>query len=486
MSLDNFNKNLEDFLNTIVTNYPEQKEQIDTVYTFPLKGTTYVDDFIKHIDGKGLFISTKNEIIFSKNTVILKGIDFNYIWNDEKLTNENRENIWKYFFTLYIYAFEYVKNTDSRTFFEEYQSSEKSISDYDEITQNFLNIIESLTNQISDEDIENLILEGDEDNETEEEGGLFKLPEMMNGPIGDLIKDISSDLDLSKLKLKDPMKIIQNFTSGNMENDESGIMDFISDVKSKLDTKLKSGAFNEKELFSSAKETIEKISKSQTGSGPQEKLLQNMFSHLSSKFNELESMVQHAKTEKPQEVVAPPTEESEEDLMNSIMETMKIDQSGESEEAGKSEEAVNSDEVVNSGKVVNSGEVVGGETEKSEEAGNQNVALDKSKLAEMEQSMSDTLNKTMSQLFGSGSQGKKMKKMMKNMSQNMMNGMGNFDGDMSNLLSGLQNSGGDKKQNKQIKNLDHKNRLNKRRLRLRKKLEAKKKLLAKELQKETQ
>ena len=41
-------------------------------------------------------ISNKNEIIFSKGLVVVKDIDFNYIWNHKNMTRINKDIIWKY------------------------------------------------------------------------------------------------------------------------------------------------------------------------------------------------------------------------------------------------------------------------------------------------------------------------------------------------------------------------------------------------------
>ena len=75
--------------------------------------------FLKTSTTIGNDISTKNEIIFSKDSVVLPCIDFHIIWNDPDLTDEQRENVWKYLHTLYILAFEHSKQQDFKTIIKE-------------------------------------------------------------------------------------------------------------------------------------------------------------------------------------------------------------------------------------------------------------------------------------------------------------------------------------------------------------------------------
>ena len=103
--------NLKQFIEIIKTNYPSQAEDIDSYYSFENSTDRYLNEFIENCKTIGNDISTKNEIIFSKGTIVLQNIDFNTIWNDEQLTDEQRENIWKYLQTLYVFAYEYIKES---------------------------------------------------------------------------------------------------------------------------------------------------------------------------------------------------------------------------------------------------------------------------------------------------------------------------------------------------------------------------------------
>ena len=82
--MDKFNDNLEQFVSVIKKNYPLQVNAIDNYYSFDNPGTKYLDIFLKTSTTIGDDISTKNEIIFSKDSIVLPCIDFNTIWKKWK------------------------------------------------------------------------------------------------------------------------------------------------------------------------------------------------------------------------------------------------------------------------------------------------------------------------------------------------------------------------------------------------------------------
>ena len=49
-SIENFNKTLEQLLNTIIENYPSQKQAIESCYNFPITNTndTYIKSFVEN------------------------------------------------------------------------------------------------------------------------------------------------------------------------------------------------------------------------------------------------------------------------------------------------------------------------------------------------------------------------------------------------------------------------------------------------------
>merc|ERR1712187_967407 len=101
-AVTNFNKTLDQLLNTIRSDWNEYitSDNLES-------GDTEIKNFLKHSKNKEHEISTKNEIIFSKDEILIKNIDFYNLWSDPLLNDENRNIIWNYIHTLYIYSYEY-------------------------------------------------------------------------------------------------------------------------------------------------------------------------------------------------------------------------------------------------------------------------------------------------------------------------------------------------------------------------------------------
>ena len=62
LHLNNFNKNLQQFIANIISNYPSMDKDINNIYKFPTEDEIYILDFLKNTDNMGFDISTKNEI----------------------------------------------------------------------------------------------------------------------------------------------------------------------------------------------------------------------------------------------------------------------------------------------------------------------------------------------------------------------------------------------------------------------------------------
>jgi hypothetical protein len=254
--MDKFNENLKQFLEIIKTNYPNQKKRIEEYYIFDDPQSTYLDEFIKNCSLIGDDISTKNEVIFSKGTTVLHNIDFNSIWNDESLTDDQRENIWKYLHTLYIFAYEHIKNVDFKTVLKELKNIGHR-DNMDDETKTFINIIESLTDKyknMNPDDIKNACSSNDS---TDDNGGI-PVPEMFGGVIGNLAKEIADEIDPSTINLEDPSKLLKSLLSGNFDedNDESGLVSLVKNITNKIQDKISTGNLNESQLFSEAQNVM--------------------------------------------------------------------------------------------------------------------------------------------------------------------------------------------------------------------------------------
>lgn len=255
--MDKFNNNLKQLINIIKTNYPGQKKCIDEYYNFDECNSKYIEEFMNNCSNFGNDIATKNEIIFSKEYTILNNIDFNSIWNDSKLKDEQRENIWKYLHTLYIFAYEYTKDTDFKTIVKEM----KNLSSKDNIdaeTQTVLNIIESLTKKY--DSLEATDVENDDNGDSDKRN--FPIPDVFGGLIGNLAQEIAGEIDPSKINLEDPSKLLKSLLSGdfNENDDDSGIMHLVQNISNKIQDKLSSGNLDQTTLFNEAQNMMNTFS----------------------------------------------------------------------------------------------------------------------------------------------------------------------------------------------------------------------------------
>lgn len=267
--MDKFNENLKQFLDIIKTNYPDQKDNIDNYYHFDTDTKSrYLDEFIKNCSEIGDDISTKNEIIFSKTKVVLNAVDFYSIWNDESLIEDQKDNIWKYLHTLYIFAFEHIKDNDFKTILRELKNI-KNNDNLDNETKTFLNIVENLSNKYK-----NTPPNLKEDKQNDESGKPsipgIPSPDIFDGIIGNLAKEIASEIDPSSLNLDNPSVLLESLLSGNFDekNDTSGVVNLVKNITDKIQDKLSNGNLNEDQLFSEAQNVMKKFTNNKDKNNP--------------------------------------------------------------------------------------------------------------------------------------------------------------------------------------------------------------------------
>jgi hypothetical protein len=283
-SMNKFNKCLSDFLDILKQNYPAQKESIERQYS-DLKehegdntessfacGDRYLSEFLTNCKDKGNDLSTKNDIIFSRNSVILNGVDTYSIWNDEGLNDSQRDNIWKYLHTLYLYAFEHRADKDFKTVVHELKKMAKKGKKMTEEEQTCLDIIDSISREKklekelgSDGNAE----EGDDDSTGafgdigEDMKELFESigTQLFDGQIGTLAKEIMEELDLEKLKINDPLSFVKNIISGNTKgfDDNPEFSSIVANIVNKLKGKLESGEIDKDKLMSETQAVFEKF-----------------------------------------------------------------------------------------------------------------------------------------------------------------------------------------------------------------------------------
>ena len=251
-----FNKTLEKFLKDLTHTFPECKESIDKEYG--KKDLNILDEKLtQYIKVTELCFSdflNKNEIVFSEQ-ILLKSIDFKFIFESE-ISAETIQSIWNYLHTLYLYGYSHIHKLNLIKLMEIVEKNTETSSKENESHPIEILKIMKLSNKS-----DNVTLDDDIGKQSSEDN--FNLPGMsdiLDGPIGKLASDIAGEIDIDKLNIEDedPSKLLDNLMNGKtMEN--SGLMNIVKDVTTKIQDKISTGNINENELFTEAQQIMNKF-----------------------------------------------------------------------------------------------------------------------------------------------------------------------------------------------------------------------------------
>jgi len=292
-----FEKVIGDLCKDIKTSFPETSDKIATFYGENGIESQMLFDYVKKTYPERFFdILYQNNEIFEEtsdiNCEFLPNIDFKELWNLNDVTDNTRDTLWKY---LQLLLFSSVGNiTDSESFGDTAKLFEAI--DQNEFKTKLEDVMSNIQNIFTEK-------EGFQNEDTEPEPGDGKegvppMPNLGEGMKGvfenmpnpeDIHSHISSMLDgkLGKLATE-----IAEETAGELDIDFSDatkpedvmkklfkspgkLMDLVKKVGSKLDTKLKSGQIDEKELMSEASDLMRKM-KDMPGMENMESMLKNM------------------------------------------------------------------------------------------------------------------------------------------------------------------------------------------------------------------
>ena len=255
--MENFNKNLQLFLNNIKLISPEIADVIDISYTFDISSNeTYIKEFYSNVYPLRNELSTRNEIIFSTDNVILQNIDFNLLWNSVNIDDTVRENIWKYLGTLYLFSYEYINKIDITNTLKDLKKKTKE--DRPEDISDDESILINIINNLSDKKTIIKKAELDVKKDTPPIDNSFIAPELFNGVIGNLAQEIAQEIDPSSLNLNDPSKLIKSLLSGDLEgeNDTSGLSSLVKKISNKIQSKIDNGSLNQDSMFNEAQRVM--------------------------------------------------------------------------------------------------------------------------------------------------------------------------------------------------------------------------------------
>jgi hypothetical protein len=233
---EQFFKIMNEFLKDFLIPFPEYiliinkwwnfeelvKDKIDVVYNHIKK--TLSQHFIDVLNQNVDIFSEENTI----RTDFLPQIEFKHLWNNE-LSDKSKEMIWKYLqlilITIINCNFNYEKDNDIESILQNMDTAE---------------IQEKLSSTI--QNMEKLFKENKKEDLTDFHS---QIENMLNGNLGNIAKEMANDTfkDI-EIDTNDPMKLFQNIFS-----DSNNISNLVKNIGEKLDSKLKSGEFDEKDLM---------------------------------------------------------------------------------------------------------------------------------------------------------------------------------------------------------------------------------------------
>merc|ERR1711981_640686 len=158
---------------------------------------------------------------------IISNINLYKLWNND-LSDNTRENIWKYLFTLYLYSYCSIKNISIGKLIKKTKSL-----DTNNIPENYRIIYSIIDNLYNEKRINKLVKK--EKNQLanssksnpllENLGNLGNLnigDNIINGEIGKLAKEIAGEINPENFKKeldnKDPQELLGSILSGNLDN----------------------------------------------------------------------------------------------------------------------------------------------------------------------------------------------------------------------------------------------------------------------------
>ena len=241
-NIEYFNSTLKLFINNIIKIYPEYKETLDEYYGELLEldscnDDKYVKRFMRKFGDHKELISAKNDDLFKDTICFLKNVDFKDIWENEKTDDSIKKTIWDYLQTLFVIGDTIISDTDRIKSLVESLKKKRDNEPLDEAinpeNKELLDMLQNLS----------------ENKDTPKEDMLS------NGLIGNLAKELASDINLDDMNLNmdDENANIGDIFGKLMSGDNPmKFMNLIQDVGKKIQTKLTSGNVNQGDLLNEA------------------------------------------------------------------------------------------------------------------------------------------------------------------------------------------------------------------------------------------
>lgn len=246
-----FNKIIKDFINDVLSTFPEIEPLLSIESQHIKEEGTDADYAVLHQYIKEKYpsyffdILYQNEELFEKEVMLLPNIDFSLLWKDN-ISDKTRGIIWKYLQLLVVCV---IYDTDDKDAFGDMSEVFKSINQ--EELKDKLNDIFGNMNEFFDHKPN-----ADMNPDTFQE----HLNGLLGGKLGALAKEI---VDETTDDLKNTLDLNENMDGKEVLNklmqNPKKIMGLANTINSKIETKLKNGEIKQSELLEEAQEMMKKM-----------------------------------------------------------------------------------------------------------------------------------------------------------------------------------------------------------------------------------
>ena len=273
-----FTKIVYDLINDILFTFPEYKDNlhIDLFNIKEARDTTSIKnvyEHIKHVLPERFFdILYKNEDMFNNdgiNTEFLPGIHFKSLWNDD-ISNKTKETIWKY---LQLILFTVIGKLNENDSFGDTAKLFQSINE-DELKNKLTETLNNLQNMMDGDDSIIDVSGIDINKLPKPEEINDHINSLLDGKLGKLAREIAEET-AGELNLDADNATSVNDVFNKIFKNPGKLMNLVTNIGGKLDSKIKSGEIKENELMEEASALMSKM-KDMPGMGDIQSMMSKM------------------------------------------------------------------------------------------------------------------------------------------------------------------------------------------------------------------
>ena len=258
-----FGKIAISFITDIASTFPEYQMIIKKWWGFDTVSDIQINNLFEHCmnvyPSRFTDIIYQNDTIFSDDSTVnvdfLPGISFKYLWNCDDVTDTHRTTIWKYLQMVLLSVLGTIKtdtmSEDMKSVFE--TMSEDNIKNkLQDTIENIQAAFDTENNVKSDETSAEDSSDNASSSRTTAEGMQAQIDGLMGGKLGELAQEIAEEtaqgLDMSDFDGSENVTDVFK----KMFNNPGKFMNLVSNVTNKLDSKMKSGEFQQQDLMQEA------------------------------------------------------------------------------------------------------------------------------------------------------------------------------------------------------------------------------------------